>query len=91
MGGQRRAKLKPEFRSLYPELPVNQWLPAWGVATRRAETVWRDSGADALVQGRLLSDEHFEFRGGEPRPVDWYVIPERLSDPERSEVGLENW
>jgi hypothetical protein len=33
------------------------------------------------MRDRLLSDEHFEFQGGEPRSSGWYVSPERLSDP----------
>ncbi len=88
MPGLRRALLDPKFGPLYPELPAGHWLPAWQAATRRAERVWREAGADALIQGRLLPEEHFQFRGGEPRPASWYVAPERLSDPTRAELRL---
>ena len=43
-------------------------------------------GADALTRGRLLSEDHFQFRGGEPRPPGWYAAPERLSDPTEAEL-----
>jgi hypothetical protein len=85
----RRAKLKPQFGSQYPELPADHWLPAWQAAMRRAERVGRTAGADTLLRGRLLPDEHFEFKGGKPRPVDWYIAPERLSDTKRAELQLD--
>jgi hypothetical protein len=47
-------------------------------------------GVKALIQDRLLPEEHFRFLGGDPRPSDWYPTPERLSDPTReaeSRVG----
>jgi hypothetical protein len=68
---------------------ADHWLPAWQAAMRRAERVWRETGADALLRGRLLPDEHFEFKGGKPRPVDWYIAPERLSDTKRAELQLD--
>jgi hypothetical protein len=84
----RRTRLDPKFRELYPEIPAGQWMPAWHVAIRRAERLWQDAGADALLAGRVLPDEHFEFRGGSGRPPGWYVEPERLSDPTRAEIGI---
>jgi hypothetical protein len=66
---------------------AGHWIPAWQAATQRADRVWREIGAEALIQGRLLSDEHFRFKGGNPRPPSWYVSPERLSDPTPAELG----
>jgi hypothetical protein len=83
----RVTRLDPKFGSLYPEIPAGHWLPAWDAATRRAERLWREAGADALLQDRVLPDEHFQFRGGKPRSAGWYVEPERLSDPTRAEIG----
>jgi len=74
---------------MYPELQPDYWLPAWQVATRLAERRWREIGPEAMVQDRLLSDDHFDFRGGKPRPMDWYVTPERLSDPNVAELQLD--
>jgi hypothetical protein len=76
----RRARLNPKFGRLYPELTAGQWLPAWQAAMQRAERVWQVDGSEALIRERLLPPEHFEFQGGTPRSVDWYVTAERLSD-----------
>ena len=86
MATLRRTRLHPKFGSLYPEIPAGHWIPAWQAATRRAERLWRETGADALIEGRLLSEEHFQFRGGRARGVGWYVEPERLSDPTPAEA-----
>jgi hypothetical protein len=91
VGEQRRVMLDPQFGSLYPELKAGEWLPAWEAAVRRAEHLWRDLGAEALIRDRVLPDEHFRFRGGTPRDSGWYVIPERLSDPTPAEVGDAEW
>jgi hypothetical protein len=56
--GLRRAKLKSEFGSLYPELPAEHWVPALQLVIRRAERIWREHGAQALIGDRLLPDEH---------------------------------
>jgi hypothetical protein len=81
VGSLRRVMLDPEFSAIYPELPAGQWIPAWQAAMRRADRVWLEAGAEALIQDRILPEEHFRFLGGEPRPSDWYPMPERLSDP----------
>jgi hypothetical protein len=86
----RRTRLNPQYKALYPEIPAGQWIPAWDAATRRAERLWREVGPDALLRGRVLPDDHFEFRGGTPRSAGWYVEPERLSDPTRAEVWQVN-
>jgi hypothetical protein len=76
----RRALLKPEFGTLYPELPAAHWLPAWQAAMRRAERLWFEKGPEAMVEGRLLSEDHFQFKGGSTRSADWRGVTERLSD-----------
>jgi cytochrome P450 len=91
VGPLRRARLDPKFGPLYPEIPAGHWIPAWQAATRRAERLWREAGADALLSGRVLPEEHFQFRGGRPRSMGWYIEPERLSDPTRAEVSQTNW
>ncbi|HEX2249971.1 MAG TPA: hypothetical protein VHH32_06450 [Gemmatimonadales bacterium] len=79
--------LNPKFAALYPELSAGLWLSAWQATVRRAERVWREAGAEAVIFDRLLPDEHFDFRGGRPRDPDWHFIPERLSDPTLAELG----
>ena len=86
MADHRFALLVPRFGSLYPELPAGEWISAWDAAMRRAQQVWLEAGVEAVVYTRLLPEEHFEFRGGVPRPSDWYIRPERLSDPTPGEI-----
>jgi hypothetical protein len=81
VGSLRRAMLDPKFRTIYPEIPAGHWIPAWQAAMRRADRLWLEAGAEALIQNRILPEEHFRFLGGDPRPSDWYPTPERLSDP----------
>jgi hypothetical protein len=80
VGSRRYARLVPTFGSLYPELPAGHWMPAWIATMQRADRVWLEAGSAALIFARLLPEQHFEFRGGRPRPSGWYVKPERLSD-----------
>ena len=67
----RRARVRPEFASLYPELVQGVWMSA----ARAARLVRQADPAQQRVQAcgcrRILCDLHFEFRGGrkEPRPA----------------------
>jgi hypothetical protein len=83
MENQRRTMLKPEFAELYPELPGGQWLDALEAAMRRAERLWFEYGAAALMSGRLLSNEHFEFAGGKNRRDRQARALERMADHHR--------
>jgi hypothetical protein len=87
MGPLRLTRLDPEFGSLYPEIPAGRWIPAWQAATRRAERLSEEAGPEALLEGRILPEEHFQFRGGRSRGAGWYVTPERLSDRTPAEIG----
>ena len=60
----RHARLRPEFAHLYPEFTPDLWLSAGGVAMRVAARIWKEAGAEAVISRRVLSDEHFRFRGG---------------------------
>jgi hypothetical protein len=59
----RVARLKPEFAPTYPAIRPSVWYLAAAVVS----AIWHD---EVRGQGRRLSDEHFEFRGGteERRP-----------------------
>ena len=74
----RRARLHPEFAELYPELPAGFWIAAWYAAMKQADHLWLDRGSSALTS-RVLCDEHFQFRGGQPRGART-PIRERVSD-----------
>jgi hypothetical protein len=59
----REAQIKPGYTHLYPELRPG-WEPAETIAQRVADRVLATHGYAALLKGRVLSDTHFEFRGG---------------------------
>jgi len=88
MGEQRLALLDPEFGSLYPEIWVGKWVPAIDAAIAVTGRVWQERGAEVLARERVLSEEHFRFRGGVPRELGWYVVPERLGDPSPSRIAV---
>lgn len=65
----REARLRAEHVGLYPGLSVDVWLPASEVAEHIIAMV-RHEGGRLGQHGRLLAEEHFDFRGGdstEPR------------------------
>ena len=81
--GLREARLLDDYSEFYPGLSAGVWLPAGEVAEHIVAVVRRQGGRVGR-HGRLLADEHFEFRGGET------VAPgrrrhERLED--RESVG----
>lgn len=62
--GVREARLHPEFAQLYPGIPQGEWLCA-AVLADRVLAGWLLRGASSALWGRVLVEEHFEFRGGE--------------------------
>jgi hypothetical protein len=57
-----------EYVELYPGLAPGIWLPAAEVAEHIVAVVRREGGRLGL-HGRVMSDEHFEFRGGSTAPA----------------------
>jgi hypothetical protein len=76
----RKTCLKPEYASLYPEVPPNIWVGALGVAARVAARLRRSGGLAHSLKGRVLPDEHFEFRGGRRRRATWAGPGSRLGE-----------
>jgi hypothetical protein len=61
----REARLRPEYAELYPGVEPGVWLPATTLGQQLL--LWHLASA-AVPQGeRLLTDGHFEFRGGQVR------------------------
>ncbi|HEU4698553.1 MAG TPA: hypothetical protein VFS40_05200 [Gemmatimonadales bacterium] len=63
----REARLRPEYAALYPYLHAGIWAPAARMAAAIIERV----ALTGLPRGvdpdaRIMSDEHFEFRSGDP-------------------------
>jgi hypothetical protein len=60
----REARLREQYVRLYPGLTPGTWLPAREVAEHIVDVVRREGGRLG-VHGRIMADEHFDFRGGE--------------------------
>jgi hypothetical protein len=59
----REARLREEYVGLYPGLTAGRWLPAGEVAEHIVDLVRRERGSLG-IRGRVMADEHFDFRGG---------------------------
>ena len=68
---RREARLRPEHAALYPGVRAGVWEPA-AVLVDRIVAARLLRGGQVEICARMLSDEHFEFRGGTeasaPRP-----------------------
>lgn len=71
----RQARLKPEFASLYPTLEPGVWLPA---AEAAAQVLAMMREANATFEDRVMTERHFEFRGG--LPGGHHIPRSRLAD-----------
>ena len=80
MGLSREARIRPGFAHVYPELRAG-WEAAANAARRVADRILAQHGYAGLLKERLLSDEHFEFRGGSSIRPGGHVS--RLSDGRR--------
>ena len=67
-GAPREARLMSKYVEFYPGLPAGVWLPAGEVAEHIVAVV-RGEGGRLGLHGRVMADEHFEFRGGESGPA----------------------
>jgi hypothetical protein len=65
----REARLRPEFAELYPTLAPGVWLPASDLG--RQLLLWHLALGRSPQGERLMSEEHFEFRGGGQRDGAW--------------------
>ena len=64
-GGIREARLRPEYAALYPAIEPGVWMPASDIG--RSLLLWHLTASITPEGERLMSEEHFEFRGGAPR------------------------
>jgi hypothetical protein len=63
----REARLRPEFAHLYPMLVAGAWGPAAQIAEKVAAMRLLQLAETYVFHDRILTDAHFEFRGGTPR------------------------
>jgi hypothetical protein len=61
----REARLRPQYASLYPALEAGTWQPASAIG--RQLLLWHLTIPNPPEGERLMSEEHFEFRGGSRR------------------------
>jgi hypothetical protein len=59
----RRVRLRPEYAHLYPKVVPNTWMSARRV-TRLIRKGRTAVGPSVLAGSRVITEEHFEFRGG---------------------------
>lgn len=69
MADHREARLRAEFAELYPVLPPGVWMSASDIG--RQLFLWHLTVTGAPADDRLMSEEHFDFRGGERRSGSW--------------------
>jgi hypothetical protein len=65
MSARREARLKPQFADLYPGLRPDVWYSAAWLSARQFARTKCDGAASEIAT--ILSDQHFDFRGGRPR------------------------
>jgi hypothetical protein len=74
----REARLKAEYASLYPGIQPGVWMPASAIGQQLL--LWHLT-TPAMPQGeRLMTQEHFDFRGGQKRVGSWINMRTRLAD-----------
>jgi hypothetical protein len=80
-GSIREARLRPQYASLYPALEPGSWQPATAIG--RQLLLWHLTAAIPPEGERLMSEEHFEFRGGAKREVAEAATRSRSGDQAR--------
>ena len=61
---EREVRVRPRYAKLYPEITIEDWVPAREFAEL---IVLRARRARSLsIYQRTLDQRHFEFRGGDP-------------------------
>lgn len=87
----REARLKPEHAHLYPTLSLDHWYTAAALAGLVKGVRIVREGPATRITGRVLQNEHFEFRGGRDRSGSWAGMRTRRLDrhAERSRSGSQ--
>jgi hypothetical protein len=86
-GRGREAKIRPEFRDRHPEAPT-EWEPVEAILQQLGRPEEARARVGLSPGSRLLSDEHFEFRGTSPRPDGSDPQLSRASDMEARQQRL---
>jgi hypothetical protein len=62
----REARLRPEFAALYPGVEPGVWEDAVVLSDQLLTQHSLKPSPGFMLSGRMLPEEHFEFRGGDP-------------------------
>lgn len=77
----REARLRDEFGYLYPGIEPGAWHPVESLINQVVTLLYGDPAKSGVITGgRLLREDHFEFRGSSPRPEGWPSALSRMSD-----------
>jgi hypothetical protein len=63
----REARLRPEYAHLYPMLKPGAWMSAAVTAEKVAAVRLLQLADTYVLHDRVLTEAHFEFRGGTSR------------------------
>jgi hypothetical protein len=66
---RRRARLRPEYAPWYPQLAAGEWHDASWATDKVLQQHTKDSAPWSLGR-RILSEAHFDFEGGDYRPLE---------------------
>ena len=80
-GSIREAKLRPEYAELYPAIEPGVWMQASDIG--RQLLLWHLTAASIPDADRVMSEEHFEFRGGHRRAMTELEQRTRAADLRR--------
>ena len=80
MHPRREARLRPEYASLYPSLEPGIWVDASDLAEQLLSDHLLPPSPGFMLSSRMLPEDHFDFRGGEP-PGRPRIARTRRSDP----------
>lgn len=64
---RREARLRAEYAHFYPMLRPGEWESAAAIADKVAASRLLQLEDAYVLHDRVLTDTHFEFRGGSPR------------------------
>ena len=76
----RLVRLRPEFANIYPGLDPMVWETATELAARLLAQHGLQPSPGHMLTDRILSDEHFEFQGGDARGSSGKDMRSRVSD-----------
>jgi hypothetical protein len=80
----RQARLRAEYASLYPSLQPGIWVDADDLAEQMLTEHLLRPSPGFMLSSRIIPEEHFDFRGGEPPGLPRNARTRR-SDREHSE------